>query len=447
MLRRIRSLLPRQSQLPKLTFSRRVIDKIVANAMIYDTETGETLIGLKRPKPDGEPDFFALDTIPPDQSASRGYAHFEQGDDLQGDKFTWLADNWDLILNSNTIDDRWKLPLSNLGDWHKHPGTLVHPSWGDTQTAYGLIGDQQGGVPHLLVILATVWNRADLDAAMARLERAATDDEDDLDDEDDERDEERGQEVVQRVRLINPVTGETVIVTRRSRSNTSQAETPLKLPVSPNDHDPSDDDADPKRTVTSDLAVLGGRVRAKIRQGIMPTGPKIRPLIVPIDNGTAVRIDSWYMSRTIPRFIKLQAQIAEESTLPTLPRMNWTLEDVVRSESEITGLQKARYAVSSFFERIDDRPALYTCFTLAKAGSTKVLICVTETDYPKTPPRLYTAPMAALRGLPDGADLWGTLWKQATPLPADKFPFKWTVDKTLLDAATALDPYLTDSTS
>src|ERR1700690_1503104 len=85
-----------RANLPRLTLAQRVIDKIVRNAQIYDTETGESLVGLTLNKAGyAEPDLLVLDTIAPDDSAIRRGAYFEQGDDLQGDVFNWLSDNWD----------------------------------------------------------------------------------------------------------------------------------------------------------------------------------------------------------------------------------------------------------------------------------------------------------------------------------------------------------------
>src|SRR5215813_8518479 len=76
--------------LPNVTLAQRVIDNIVKNALIYDTETGETLVGFAiKVENSVEPDLFALDTIPPDESAIRQGAYFEQGDDTQGDILAW----------------------------------------------------------------------------------------------------------------------------------------------------------------------------------------------------------------------------------------------------------------------------------------------------------------------------------------------------------------------
>lgn len=156
-----------RAQLPRLTLSQRVIDKIVANALTYPTETGENLVGLAVNIPGRiEPDMYVLDTIAPDDSAVRRGAYFEQGDDVQGEIFNWYADNWEEFRErrrhsyGNAIGAKWDVPLANVGDWHKHPGTLTHPSGGDFETAYQHVFDEKEGEPQILVILATVWDRA-----------------------------------------------------------------------------------------------------------------------------------------------------------------------------------------------------------------------------------------------------------------------------------------------
>jgi len=157
-----------------VTIAQRVVDKIVANALVYETETGESLIGFAlRQSGRPEPDLYVLDTIAPDASTVRASAYFEQGDDLQGDIFNWFYDNWETMrvrfrtINSDGALPKWDVPLCHLGDWHKHPGTLVEPSWGDTSTAREHINDRRAGTPQLLVVLATVWERTCLDSATA----------------------------------------------------------------------------------------------------------------------------------------------------------------------------------------------------------------------------------------------------------------------------------------
>ncbi len=155
-----------QASLPRLTIAQRVVDKMVRNALVYDTETGESLVGFAiKGLGRSEPDLYVLETIAPDESAIRRGAYFEQGDDLQGDIFNWWFDNWNEYRKlrrgsyGNAIGAKWDTPLAHLGDWHKHPGTLIEPSWGDSDTARNHIFDDAEGSPQLLAILATVWDR------------------------------------------------------------------------------------------------------------------------------------------------------------------------------------------------------------------------------------------------------------------------------------------------
>ena len=159
-----------RASLPRVTLAQRVVDKIVANAQVYETETGESLVGLAATVLGRvEPDLYVLDTIPPDESAIRRGAYFEQGDDLQGDIFNWWFDNWQMTrekrrgLLGTPIGAKWDAPLVHLGDWHKHPGTLTEPSWGDTDTARRHIFDDAVKAPQLLALLATVWGKHSAD--------------------------------------------------------------------------------------------------------------------------------------------------------------------------------------------------------------------------------------------------------------------------------------------
>jgi hypothetical protein len=147
---------------PRITLAQRVVDQIVQNALRYETETGEALIGLPIPVPGrSEPDLIVLETVPPDESAVRENTYFEQGDEEQGYRMAWLFDNWNDLRETpnNGIDPRYNVELSHVGDWHKHPGTMTFPSGGDEDTAIAHVTDSHAGKPYLLAILATVWDR------------------------------------------------------------------------------------------------------------------------------------------------------------------------------------------------------------------------------------------------------------------------------------------------
>ncbi len=363
-LRRLRSLNP--ANLPRVTIAQRVVDKIVANALVYETETGESLIGFALPQSGRpEPDLYVLDTIAPDASAVRASTYFEQGDDLQGDIFNWFYDNWETMrvrmrtINSNGTLPKWDAPLCHLGDWHKHPGTLVEPSWGDTSTARNHINDRQAGTPQLLVILATLWDRSYADQPEAEAMAAETDD-----------------------------------------------ETPEEL---------------------------------------KPEGSEAQPLLVPVDENGLVRIDVWYMSRTIRRFRRLTPIVVPNAELPELPPLSWHLAHPERLRSEVESLNQAGYAVSLEQYDTDRVPPLEICFSLARRESQHVIILITEVDYPAHMPRVRLTAMSALRDLPEEANLFDRLWNASQPLPQSAYPlWSWTERHRLIDLVREVEARLAE---
>ncbi|MHB8625032.1 MAG: MPN domain-containing protein [Aggregatilineales bacterium] len=345
MVNRLHTLAVERAGLPRVMLAQRVVDAIVHGALTYATETGEALIGLPVPVANRrEPDLYVLDTIAPDASAVRSTVYFEQGDYLQGDTINWLFDNWDDArkLPNAGIAPHWNVPLGHLGDWHKHPGTLTEPSWGDTHTAIDSIFDKDTDQPYLLAILATVWNR--------------------------------------------------------------------------------------KQVHTSDGTVLA-------------TGEEPIIVDVPTDASLSVRLDSWYISRRTRRFVHLTPVVRPNDTLPTLPIIGWHLRTPDRLRYELDTLSKAGYAMSPPEELdADHTPPRELCFTLARRNSERILIAVTQADYPRTRPELRTVPMQILKTAPEGADLFPALWAASQPLPAGEYPaWEWNAERTLCELAQAVE--------
>lgn len=354
------------ASLPRVTFAQRVVDKIVANALIYETETGELLIGFAlRQVGRSEPDLYVLDTIAPDASAVRTRSYFEQGDDLQGDIFNWLYDNWETMrvrmrtINSHGTLPKWDVPLCYLGDWHKHPGALVEPSWGDTSTVREHINDRRAGTPQLLVVLATLWERAYLDLSQSADELTETDE-----------------------------------------------ETPEEF---------------------------------------KPEGGEAQPIYVPVDDRWLVRIDVWYMSRSIRRFTRLTPLVVPNTELPELPPISWHLAQPERLRSEVESLKQAGYAVSIEQYDTDHVPPLEICFSLARRDSQHVIIAITEPDYPAHMPRIRLTPMSALRDLPETANLFDRLWSASQPLAQSAYPlWSWTENHRLIDLVREVEARLAE---
>ncbi len=151
---------------PNLKISQRVVDRIFnASQRFLADETGETMVGLVLEAahlPEAMPTIYVLDTIAPDENAIRRSHMFEQGDDLQGDIFVWLLENWEAYqrigrdMNGNTIKPEWKQPLRHIGDWHKQPGFMIQPSGGDLMTALQFMAEEENQFEFLLVPIVTL---------------------------------------------------------------------------------------------------------------------------------------------------------------------------------------------------------------------------------------------------------------------------------------------------
>lgn len=158
-----------QTTVPNLVIAQRVLDKMAAAASHYIAdETGEAMVGLVVPgtHTNGIPTLYVLDTIAPDDSAVRQLHTFQQGDERQDELIWWLQENWRFGREKHTGPDgkplaaRWDVPLRYLGDWHKQPGFMIHPSQGDLMTAQNWIADDGNGMDFLLAPIVTLGHPA-----------------------------------------------------------------------------------------------------------------------------------------------------------------------------------------------------------------------------------------------------------------------------------------------
>lgn len=390
-----------RSKLPRVTIAQRVIDKIVANALDYPTETGESLVGLAVPTLNNtEPDLYVLETIPPDESAIRLSAYFEQGDDLQGDIFNWYHDNWELIRKGKHslfglgADAKYDVPLTHVGDWHKHPGTYYEPSLGDLDTAREAISDPSDATPQILVMLATVWENGAPDILAAL------------------RDDEGAK---------------------------AEAAPDAATEAAP---DSASAALDPELEA---LAGVAGLSEAMDELKDAELDDDVQPIRIPVDARTVIRVDCWYISRHFRRFKHLTPQVVPDSELPSLPVVGWHLRLPDRLRAEVDALTRAGYAISLEELDADHKAPLECCLSLARRESHYILIAITAADYPATRPTLRRAPMSAMKDLGENERFWDRLWKVSEPVPESLYPtWNWTPERHILDLAREIEPRLTE---
>jgi hypothetical protein len=332
-------------QVPNLVLSQRVIDKMVVAAQKFvEDETGEAMVGLVDPgvHTGGVPTLYVLDTIAPDESAERDVYAFEQGDDVQGDIFLWLFDNWEIqrekgdFLSPNVPKgSKWDVPLRHLGDWHKQPGYMIAPSGGDLRSALDQMDDEAMELDFLLVPIVTLGHPA-----------------------------------------------------------TTQS------------------------------------------------GTGVNYVTVQQPDGTNFRVDFWYIKRDIPVFFPISPVVYPNDQLPHLVEYPWHIIHSTRADLEVGQLEYDGLFVSDAIQwDIDGKLPLEICFVLARQGASKIIILVTDYNYPRSAPRAYATPFLPMSADEDMYDMFEKLWGSATQI-TDLPNFKWTEDTYLIDYVHAIEDSL-----
>ncbi|MFZ4826639.1 MAG: hypothetical protein ACOYLB_04730 [Phototrophicaceae bacterium] len=140
--------------LPKLVIAQHVLDKMVSvSAQYAEDETGEAMIGFIA-QHDETPTLYIVETIAPGDDVVREVTTFQQGGEWQDEILNWLRENWNVLRHSNL---QWNYPLYHLGDWHKQPYDMVHPSYADRQTAMSWIADEANEIGFLIAPIVTVY--------------------------------------------------------------------------------------------------------------------------------------------------------------------------------------------------------------------------------------------------------------------------------------------------
>lgn len=330
---------------PDLIISQRMVDRVVeAAAHFLADETGETLVGLvvdHRDVPESMPTLYVLDTIAPDETTIRRSHMFEQGDDLQGDIFVWLMENWQTYLelgrdvSGRRVREEWKQPLRHLGDWHKQPGYMIQPSGGDLMTALRVMDDEENDFEFLLVPIVTLG------------------------------------------------------------------------------HD----------SVTSE------------------EGSVVNYFTVPMDDGTSLRMDWWYIHRDVRIFQPITPRVVGYEDLPELTPYPWYVLDQDLLDEELALMEDdGLFLIGSttILWEVDGKPPLEICMIVGRAGSSEVLLIVTDWNYPDARPQARIAPFKGIDTSMYIYDIFAQLWDNSREVP-DPPGFTWQADSYLVDYIAAIE--------
>ena len=324
---------------PNLVLSRRAVERMLSAASQFMAdETGEAMVGfiVEDDTPEGLPTIYVLDTISPDETAVRRSHTFQQGDALQDEIIWWLQENWhfhrERHRGTDTLPDRFDVPLRYLGDWHKQPGSMIQPSHGDLMTALTWLDDDDLNMDFLLVPIVTVGHA--------------------------------------------PIIGAT------------------------------------------DLAV--------------------NYITAPMENGTDMRVDWWYIHRDVRVFQPVHPQVVEAEQLPQMMKYGWHVVLADRLTSETLAMADDGLLVRTLFYECDGEVPLEFCFFTIRQGASTFFLFVTQHDYPERAPRAYEAPFLGGLDLMDPVATFQALWEVATPIE-DPLDWTWSPDKYLIDYVLAIE--------
>lgn len=170
-------------------------------------------------------------------------------------------------------------------------------------------------------------------------------------------------------------------------------------------------------------------------------GPGANFVTLPHASDTHMRVDFWYISRTLRLFQPIAPAVYPDDQLPGLPDYPWHLADSARFDEELRMMQRDGLALTVVLWDAAEAPPLAVCLLTARVGADRVLIVVTGWDYPRPAPQARVAPFRSMGPDDDLYDIFAQLWAESRPV-ADPPGWTWTPDKRLLDYIQAVETSL-----
>ncbi len=155
-------------------------------------------------------------------------------------------------------------------------------------------------------------------------------------------------------------------------------------------------------------------------------------LTVPLDNGTAMRIDFWYIHRDVRMFHPIVPAVYPDDQLPTLEAYPWHIINEDRATLEFARFDDNDIAYSVLLSDTDEELPLEICVTAARPQGQTIFLIATAWNYPSEPPEVRMTPFLKMEADETIADVFDTWWEQAEPVPAPK-DWKWNEETHLID--------------
>ncbi|MEP7291734.1 MAG: hypothetical protein ABI835_08115, partial [Chloroflexota bacterium] len=162
-------------------------------------------------------------------------------------------------------------------------------------------------------------------------------------------------------------------------------------------------------------------------------------LMVPQSDGTALRIDFWYIDNKARVFLPIMPTIYPDEQLPSLVAYPWHILDERRLTVETRQLEDDDLFVSVTIWNADAKTPLETCFLIARTGAARMLILITSANYPYTSPQARLTPSIHIQPEDDMYEVFANAWAQSEAI---SYQPEWTPESTLLDYVHALEEHL-----
>ena len=161
-------------------------------------------------------------------------------------------------------------------------------------------------------------------------------------------------------------------------------------------------------------------------------------ITVPMDNGSDMRVDWWYIHRDVRKFQPVHPKVVPADQLPSMMKYGWHVVLADRLTDETFALADDGLLVRTLFYECDGEVPLEFCFITIRQGASSFVLFVTQHDYPHSAPQAYHAPYVAGVDLMDPVASFQLLWEVATPIEAPP-DWQWISDKKLLDYLIAIE--------
>jgi len=144
-------------------------------------------------------------------------------------------------------------------------------------------------------------------------------------------------------------------------------------------------------------------------------------VLVPSDDGTALRVDFWYIDLMTHFFVPIIPAIYPNEQLPELFGYPWHLERESLAREEFGLMQDDGLALSITHWDADGELPLEVCLLTMRVGSNKMIILVTPHNFPRKPPSARVAPVVPMGDGDDMQTVFEKAWAQSqtVDLPYD----------------------------